>query len=149
MIVASFVISCLALVAACAAAWYARRQAHAAEQATIQAQRSADLAAEVVDIERERRADEVAEADRLRVHFELEHLRQQAYVLRNTGTDCAYGVQVEFAGPLRGDEYIDEFAAGDTRKYTMGGLGSSDHVVVTWHYLSDQSDPPQSKRLLR
>jgi hypothetical protein len=61
MTIASFVISCLAAVAAVAAAWYVRGQKRAADLAASEAKRSADAAAEVVDIERSRRADEVAE----------------------------------------------------------------------------------------
>jgi hypothetical protein len=100
-------------------------------------------------IEQERRAEEVAEADRLRVCFELEHQRGQAYLLRNAGTDSAYGVHVETGGMVaRGEVDFDEFPTGEAHKYVLArSWGGPDHIVVTWHHRSDRSDSPRSMKL--
>ncbi|CAM3385628.1 hypothetical protein KIPE111705_05800 [Kibdelosporangium persicum] len=149
MTIASFVISCLAFVVAGIAAWYARRQAHAAEQSADEAKRSADAAAAMASIEEERRADEVAEAERHRVRFKLEHQNAQAYLLRNAGTDCAYAVHVETGEmPARGEVDFAEFPAGDAHKYVfMKSWGGPDHIVVTWHMQADRSDAQRSVKL--
>jgi type II secretory pathway pseudopilin PulG len=98
MTVASFVISCVAVLAAIGAAWYGRGQKRAAEQSAVEAKRSADAAAEVTRIEQQRRAEEVTEADRRRVMFELVFHKGNSYLLRNEGTDSAYGVHVDTQG---------------------------------------------------
>jgi hypothetical protein len=149
MTVASFVISCLALVVAGFAAGYSRRQTRAAEQSAAEAKQSADAAAEMARIEQERRDEEVAEADRHRVHFELEHQNASAYLMRNTGTDSAYGVHVDLAGMLsRGDVDFDEFRAGEAHKLVlMKAASTDDGIVITWHQHPDRSDPQRSARL--
>lgn len=151
--VASFVISCLAVVAAVGAVWYSRGQKRAAEQAAAEARRSADAAAEVATIERDRRAEEVAEADRLRVRFELEHQSGQAFLLRNVGTEIAYGVHVDTEGLGTGGEVEDfeKFSPDDAHRYLLSSTldcDGTERVLVTWHHRQDRSDEPRSVRLL-
>lgn len=80
MTVAAFVISCLSVLAAGLAVWYARaqkrvaeraaaaseRSADAAESSAREATRSADAATELASIERDRRADEIEHAEQER-----------------------------------------------------------------------------------
>ena len=149
MTVASFVLSCFALVVAGIAVLYAHRQTRAAEQSAAESKRSADAAADMAKIEQERRAEEVAEAERHRVRFELEHQSRSAYLLRNVGTDSAYGVNVETEVLVsRGEVDFDEFRAGDAHKYLLTSTwGGPDHIVVSWHHRPDRSDVPQSTKL--
>jgi len=128
MTIASFVISCLAAVAAVAATWYGRGQKLAADWAAAEAKRSADAAAEVTEIERARRAVEVADADRRRVRFELMPDGNHAYLLRNVGTDTAYGVHVETGGMGTVEEAqgFDEFEAGSKHRYFLARTGDPD-----------------------
>jgi hypothetical protein len=137
MTVASFVISAVALVVAAVAAWYGRGQKRTADRSAAEAKRSADAAAEVAAIERGRRADEVADADRRRVCFELVSEGNHAYLLRNTGTDTAYGVHVDTGGMGLEDEIADfeEFESGREQRYWFirkgGPEGSKqpEHIV--------------------
>jgi hypothetical protein len=150
--VASFVISGLALVVACIAAWYARRQTRAAEHSAAEARRSADAAAEMTQIEQDRRATEIAEADRNRVRFALDHERGQVYWLRNVGTDTAYGVHVDTEGLGTAGEVedIEEFSPDDAYRYFLSltlDCDGTERVVVTWHHRQDRSDQPRSVRL--
>jgi len=108
MTVASLLISCVAAVAAIGAVWYGRGQKRAAETASQEARRAADAAADMATIERDRRAEELAEAERNRVVFRLEYEVGSAYRLRNRGTDTAYGVHVDLGGMgIVGDEPVD------------------------------------------
>jgi hypothetical protein len=121
--------------------------------AVAEAKRSADAAAEVVDIERARRADEVADTDHRRVRFELVPEDGQAYLLRNAGTDTAYGVHVDTGGLGYDDETkdFDEFEPDDEYRYLLSRTmdsAQSEHVVVTWHRLPDRSDARRSAKLL-
>jgi hypothetical protein len=146
MDVAAFVISCLGLVVAVVAGWYSHRS-------VAEAKRSADAAADVADVERARRADEVAEAERRRVRFELVPEGGQEYVLQNAGTDTAYEVHVDTGGLGFQDEVadFDEFEAGGEHRYLLARTMDPDqaeHVVVTWHHRPDRSDQPRSQRLL-
>lgn len=153
MTIASFVISCLAAVAAVAAVWYGRGQKRAADLSAAEAKRSADAAAEVAEIERARRADELAESERGRVRFELVPEGGQAYLLRNAGTDTAYGMHVNTGGLGYEDETtdFDEFEAGSEHRYLLVRTFDQDlaeHVVVTWHHRPDRSDQLRTVKLL-
>lgn len=152
MEIASFVIACVSATGALWAVWYARAQKTIAVRATEEAKRSADAAADVAAIERERRAEEVAEADRQRVRFVLEHEHGHAYRLHNLGTDTAFGVHVDTGGMGVQDEVtdIDEFPSGDAPRYLLARTmdpSQADYVLVTWHHLADRSDPRRSARL--
>lgn len=148
MTVASFVISCVAALFAASAVWYARGQKLAAEKSALEAKRSADAAAEMARIEQERRAEEVTQAEKLRVQFNLVHHNKSAYLLRNDGTDSAYGVHVDAQGIVaRGETDFEQFAAGDAHKYILArSMGSPDHITVTWHHRSDRSDSASSAK---
>jgi hypothetical protein len=156
MAIASFVISCLGFVVAAVAVWYGRGQKRAAEVSAAEAKRSADAAAEIAEVERARRADEVADADRSRVLFELERVGRDAYVLRNSGTNTAYGVHVDTGGMGLDDETADfqEFESGREERYWLirkgGPEGSKQpkHIVVTWHNSPHRSEAQQSVKLL-
>lgn len=149
MTIASFVISCVAVLVAVGALWYARGQKLAAENSALEAKRSADAAAALVEIESERRTEEVDEANRLRVQFNLVHHNKSAYLLRNDGTDSAYGVHVDSPDLIaRGDFDFAEFTAGEAHKFILGrSMGSADHITVTWHHEPDRSDSPRSVKL--
>jgi len=154
MTVASLLISCVAAVAAIGAVWYGRGQKRAAETASQEARRAADAAADMATIERDRRAEELAEAERNRVVFRLEYEVGSAYRLRNRGTDTAYGVHVDLGGMgIVGDEPVDlpEFPTDYAYQYLLraDGLGSSgqEFVQVTWHYVQDLSDEAQAVKL--
>jgi hypothetical protein len=154
MTVASFVSSLLALVVAVVAVWYGRGQKRAADLSAAEAKRAADAAAEVAEIERARRADEVADADRRRVRFVLVPAGSQAYVLRNAGIDTAYGVHVDARGWGLEDEVTDfeEFESGSEQRYWLirkgGGADQAEHVLVTWHHRPDRSDGRRSAKSL-
>ena len=153
MTVAAFVISCLGLVVAVLAAWFGRGQKRAAEMAASEAKRSADAAAEVAEVERARRAEEVAEAQRRRVQFELVHEGGSRYLLRNAGTDPAYGVHVDTGGLGVQNEITDfeEFEADAEHRYLLSRTMGSDpaaRVVVTWHHHPDRSDDQRTAKLL-
>jgi hypothetical protein len=146
MDVAALVISCLGLVVAVVAGWYSRRS-------VTEAKRSADAAAEVADVDRARRADEVADAERRRVRFELVPEGGSAYVLQNVGTATAYGVHVDTGGLGFQDEVTDfeEFEADGEHRYLLTRTmdpDQADHVVVTWHHRPDRSDERRSVTLL-
>lgn len=135
------------------AAWYARAQKAIAARAADEAKRSADAAAEVAEIERNRRAEEVAAAEAGRVKFELIPESGSTYLLANTGTESAFGVHVDTGGMGTSGEEVDfdEFPANEGCRYVLGrGYGShqADHVLVTWHHLPDLSDPPRSAKLI-
>ncbi len=153
MTVAAFVLSCLGLVVAVVAAWYGRGQKRAAELSAAEARRSADAASEVAEVERARRADEIAEAERRRVRFELVPVGGQVYLLRNVGTDTAYGVHVNTGGLGFQDEVTDfeEFEADREHRYFLARTMDPDlaeHVVVTWHHRPDRSDERRTAKLL-
>lgn len=147
MDIASLVISGLSALAAGIAVLFARRSALASK-------RSADAAADMATIDRERREEEVAEALRNRVRFKLEQVSRDSWVLTNVGTNSAYGVHVD-TGDLHVDESaqydFDEFPAGHPERYlllrTMGTM--TGHVLVTSHHQPDCSDePPREQRLV-
>jgi len=144
MTIAAFVIACMSALGTLGAVWYAHR-------AVSEARRSADAANDVADIERARRADEVAEADRQRVKFRLLHRTKDAYVLQNAGTDPAYGVHVDTGGLGVHGEITDfaEFDADEEQQFILSrSLGQEpSHVVVAWHMRPDRSDPPQTVKL--
>ncbi|WIV52851.1 hypothetical protein [Amycolatopsis nalaikhensis] len=153
MDIASFAISCLAAVAAAAAVWYGRGQKRAADRSAAEAKRSADAAAEMTEIERARRADEVSDADRRRVRFELMHEGGHAYLLRNAGSDAAYGVRVDTGGlgTVGEVEEFDEFESGREHRYLLSRTidpDEAEHVVVTWHHRPDRSDERRTVKLL-
>jgi Flp pilus assembly protein TadB len=166
MTVASLVVSVLAVVITVLALWYARgqkqaadRSAVAAEQSAAEARRSADAAArsadaadEMANIDRDRRDEEVAEAQRNRVVFTLEYEGGSAYRLRNRGTGTAYGVHVDTAGIGTAREQADfaEFTPDDAYKYLLAaGLGATGQecLTVTWYYCEDRSDKTQAVKL--
>ena len=153
MTVAAFVISCFGLLVACLAAWYGRGQKRAAEQSAAEAKRSADAAVALAEVEAARRADEVEESERGRVRFVLVHERGQRYLLRNDGTDSAYGVHVDTGGLGVQGEVTDfnEFEADTEHRYvlvTIFNRDQADHVLVTWQLKADRSDNPRSVKLL-
>ncbi|MDX8053696.1 hypothetical protein SK571_30360 [Lentzea sp. BCCO 10_0798] len=153
MTVAAFVISCFGLLVACVAAWYGRGQKRAAERSAEEAKRSADAAVALAEVDAARRAEEVAESERKRVRFVLEHHDGDVYLLQNVGTDSAYGVHIDTGGMGDQDEVVDfdEFQADSEHRLflavTFDG-GQADHVVVTWHHTEDRSDKPRSVKLL-
>lgn len=155
MVIAAFVVACLAAVAAAVSAWYGRGQKRAADLAAAEARRAADAAAETVRIEQARRADEVADAERRRVRFELEPIggpRSSLHLLRHAGTDTAYGVHVDI-GDLEGPEQVtdfDEFKADEERRlYLPRTMGTTtERIEVAWHQNADRSDPQRSVRLV-
>lgn len=140
----------LAAIVAIGAAWYARGQKRAAEQPAAEAKRFADATATMATIEQERRAEEVADAQRNRVRFVLDHEGGSRYLLRNAGTDTAYGVHVDTKrrGITVGeDEDFEEFPSGDAHRSVLpgGGLNThAGHIVVTWYCRQDRSDSAQS-----
>jgi hypothetical protein len=151
MEIAALVIALLSAAGTVWAAWYARAQKVIAKEAAGDAKRSADAAAEVAKIERDRRSEEVAAADASRVDFELVRRGGDSWLLRNKGTESAFGVHVD-PGNLRsrGEMDFDEFPAREARRYLfVRTLGSdqTDHVLVTWHHLPDLSDPPRQQKL--
>ncbi|MDX8036748.1 hypothetical protein SK803_41690 [Lentzea sp. BCCO 10_0856] len=153
MTVAAFVISCFGLLVACLAAWYGRGQKRAAEKSADEAKRSADAAVALAEVEAARRADELTESERGRVRFALEHERGQRYLLRNVGTDSAYGVHVDTGGLGVQGEVTDfeEFEAESEHRYLLAKTfngNQADHVLVTWHLTEDRSDKPRSVKLL-
>lgn len=151
MTVAAFVISCFGLLVACLAAWYGRGQKRAAEKSADEAKRSADAAVALAEVEAARRAEEVAESERGRVRFVLEHEGGQRYLLQNVGTDSAYGVQVDTDGMGFQDEVteFEEFEAQTEHRYmlarTMETAGNA-QVIVTWHLKEDRSDESRTSR---
>lgn len=153
MSVAAFVISCLGLVVAGRAVWWALGQKRAADRSADEAKRSADAAAEVAEIERARRGDEIVDAERRRVCFEFGRAGGRSYVLRHGGTDTAYGVHVD-TGKLGVPNDVRDFAewpAGEAQPFRFFKMDqvTADEVVVTWHHRPDQTDPPQDQKLLR
>jgi hypothetical protein len=153
MTVASFVISVLSVVVASVVVWYGRGQKRAADLSAAEAKRSADAAAEAADIERARREEEIADAERRRVRFQLVKEGGHAYLLWNVGTDTAYGVHVDTGGLGMQDEItdFDEFEAGSEQRYLLSrtmGSGQDEHVVVTWHHRPDRSDEQRTAKLL-
>lgn len=78
--IAAFVVSCLAVVCAAAAFWYARGQKHAADRAASAAEQAASTATAAE--ERQQRAEE-----RSRVPWSLTHVNTSEYVL---GTHSAH-----------------------------------------------------------
>ncbi len=151
--IAAFVISCLGLVFAGIAVWYGRGQKRAADLSAAEAKRSADAAAEMAEVERARRTEEIAEAERRQVRFDLLAEGGRAYVLVNLGTDTAYGVHVDTGG-LGAMGEVTDFEAlepGDQHRYFLIRTGDPDlagHVVVTWHHRPDQSDERRTVKLL-
>ncbi|EFL07243.1 predicted protein [Streptomyces sp. AA4] len=97
MDIASLVVAAAALLVSTGSLWYARGQKKAADRSAEASERSAGsaersertavvsatAAAETVSIERDRRADEKAEAMRNRVRWELNQASKHRYVLRN------------------------------------------------------------------
>ncbi|MET9225617.1 hypothetical protein [Lentzea sp. NPDC003310] len=153
MTVAAFVISCLGFVVACLAAWYGRGQKRAAENSAKEAKRSADAAVALAEVEAARRAEEMAESERGRVRFLLDHEGGQRYLLRNVGTDTAYGVQVDSDGMGVQDEITEfaEFEAQTEHRYFLVrtlGTAANARVTVSWHLAEDLSDEPRSVKLL-
>ncbi len=99
------------------------------------------------------RVHSLSEAERRRVRFELVPEGGQAYVLRNVGTDTAYGVHVDTGGLGFEDETtdFDAFDAGFAERYMLArtmGPNLASHVVVTWHNSPDRSDAQRSAKLL-
>ncbi|WP_019819463.1 hypothetical protein [Saccharomonospora saliphila] len=165
MEIAAFVVSCVAALISAGALWYSRgqkmaadrsaqaaeRSAGSAERSEMSAAQSAEAAAETAAIERARRADEVADADRSRVRWSLEDLGKDRWMLTNAGTDSAYGVRVS-AGDvhIRGNVGLDEFPSDHAEPYIiLRTFGSyTDRIEVTWHYRADLSDEQQRRELI-
>lgn len=155
MVIAAFVVACLAVVAAAVSAWYGRGQKRAADLAAAEARRAADAAAETVRIEQARRADEVADAERRRVRFALtpvDERNSSQYILRNSGTDTAYAVHVD-TGDLGIDDQatdFDEFKAEEEHPlYLIKTYGTrTERVEIIWHQSPDRSDERRSVSLL-
>lgn len=158
MEIAAFVVSCVAVLIAAGALWYARgqkeaadRSAKAAEGSEVSAAKSAEAAAETAAIERARRADELADADRSRVRWSLVHVGREEWVLTNEGTDSAYGVRVS-AGPVSidGSVELDEFPSDHAEPYmVLRDMDAyTDRIEVTWHQRADLSDEQQRRELI-
>lgn len=134
------------------AAWYGRgqklaadRAAAAAERSAEEARRSADHSAELVAIERARRADEEVEAENRLVDFMLIPVRRHEYQLTNAGTATAYEVKVHLQeGADAGPGYFITFDPGQTADYRMP---HGRPMTVVWHQRFDQSDPARRKVL--
>jgi hypothetical protein len=159
MEIASFVIACVSALGTLFASLYARGQKKAAvasaaiaDAAKEEARRAADAAAEMAEIERARRAEEVTAAERDHVRFILEPVGGPRYLLRNDGTASAFGVHVE-TGDLAYEGHvadIEEFPAGDCREYFLErsvATGPDAHVLVTWYRHRDRSDMRRSQKL--
>lgn len=153
MTIASFVIAFFSALGTCIAVWYGRGQKHAADKSAAEAKRSADSAADEAEIERERRAEELAEADRGRVNFQLVPQGQRAYLLCNKGSDIAYGVHVDIRDVRAISDVqlvfdFEEFRDGESQPFNLFKiLGSSGDIFVTWHQLPDRTDAQRSKKL--
>jgi hypothetical protein len=153
MTIASFVIACLSALGTCIAIWYSRGQKHAADKSATEAKRSADATAEAVEIERERRVEELAEADRGRVNFQLVPQGQHAYLLCNKGSGIAYGVHVDVQDvrTINDVELVfdfEEFRDGESQPFNLFKiLGSPGDIRVTWYQLSDCTDAQRSKKI--
>lgn len=144
MDIAAFVVSCLAVVCAAGAVWYARGQKHAADRAATAAEKAASTA--IAAEERQQRAEE-----RSRVLWSLTNVNKSKYVLAHEGTDPAYGVHVD-AGELltRGPTEFDRFPPGHSESYLLSrafGM-STDRIIVTWHHSQDLSDDQRRQELL-
>jgi hypothetical protein len=144
MDIAAFVLSLIAIVISVFAAWYARRQALAAEDSARDSTRSADAAQEVVSYQRD-------DVERSRVVFVLEPSGGDTHMLSHQGTDIAYGVHVD-AGGLRVDGEVydfEEFPPGQAERiYLFPSLASvTSHVTVSWHQVPDLSDERRTARL--
>ncbi|MCM3886150.1 hypothetical protein [Frankia sp. R82] len=134
------------------AAATADRAVDEARRAADEARRAADAAEEATRIERERRTDELADAERQRVVFELRPDSGDNYVLHQAGTDTAYGVHVDI-GDLDSagrQTDFDEIPPGlDHLLYLSQGFETATtHIVVSWHLRPDRSDSQQSVKLL-
>ncbi|MCK9876604.1 hypothetical protein MXD59_12585 [Frankia sp. Ag45/Mut15] len=134
------------------AAEAAERAADEARRAADEARRSADAEEEATRIEQERRADELADAERRRVVFRLRPLGKDNHALHHSGTDSAYGVHVDI-GDLDSagrQTDFDEIPPGlDHLLYLSQGFETATtHIVVSWHLRPDRSDSQQSVKLL-
>ncbi|KPM55904.1 hypothetical protein CcI49_22335 [Frankia sp. CcI49] len=155
MATVAFVVACLAVVAAGFSAWYGRGQKRAADLAATEARRAADAAAEAVRIEQARRADEVADAEHRRVRFKLVPTGGQSgslHLLRNTGTDTAYGVHID-TGDLRVANQtldFDEIKADTEHTLYLARTmrTTTDRIEITWSRSPDHSASQRSVRLL-
>lgn len=128
----------------------ADRSASAADRSAVEARRSADAAQETVQIERQRRADELVEAERRRVEFTLTFTGGNRYLLTNEGTNSAYNVHVDTQrrAPHGQVHEWPEFTDGMTESLLLShSLNAPDHIVVSWHVERDGSDEPRTKKL--
>jgi hypothetical protein len=97
---------------------------------------AADSAAEIVSIERARRAGEEAAATRNRVVWRLRPGEAGVVVLFNEGIETAYGVTVK---ARQRSLDIGDLRAGRSRQIPWPKI---DRLGVTWHYAGDKSDEP-------
>jgi hypothetical protein len=138
---AAAVIAALALGVSIWSAVIARRSASAADK-------SAEYAGEVAAIERARRADEVAEADRQQVQFRLQHVQSKLYLLTNAGTGTAYGVTVDLGDPGNRPRTHDALPDVFPERYAVEVLLlQPGPVTVQWHNREDRSDERRSRVL--
>lgn len=149
---ASFIVSVVALCIAGGSLWYSRGEKLTADKAATAAGDSADAAQRSADIAEEAVTYKRGEVERGRIRFELEHSGGSTYILRNRGTDSAYGVQVELGalhGP-GGPRTFDEFESDHAETYVLlRAFGSeTTHLVVKWHHRPDRSDEVREKRLV-
>jgi hypothetical protein len=145
MEIAAFVLSLIAVGIAAVAAGYARRGALASEDSARESTRSADAAQEAVSYQRDN-------VERSRVVFTLRPTASNdTYVLKNVGTDTAYGVHVDVGDLLVESTAtnFDEFPAGRAEEYLLlFFLGAeTTHMTVKWHQQADRSDEERVARL--
>jgi hypothetical protein len=141
---AAFAFSVIAVGVAAVAAWYARRQAHAAEDSARESRRSADAAQEAVSYQRD-------QIERDRVVFTLDQTSRGIYVLTNQGTDIAYAIDLD-AGDLAaaGEVYsFEQFPPGHTEPIylVLVAENATTHVTISWHQHQDRSDGKRTDRL--
>lgn len=124
------------------AARAAERSAVAAESSAASAERSAWSSADLATIESSRRDDEVAQARRRRVSWELERVGAAVYYLRNGGTEAANGV----VGTARAPQRLDcrafppqnRVGSGEgIQFFRSGNLIFATELVVTWRHEPD------------
>lgn len=145
MEIIAIAVSGLAALFTAGSMWYAKGQKDAASRSADEAKRSSDAALEAVAYQR-------AEVERNRVRFVLEHMSNQAYLIRNEGTDPAYAVHVDVGdlGVHGQQTEFEEWPADHAEKFILARTldSTTTHVEVTWHYEPDHSDSQQRARLL-
>jgi len=147
--IASFVIACVSALMAIVAVWYSRGQKKIAEAAKEEARRSADAAAVVAQIERERRDEEITAIEQNRVFFDLKPKGGDRFLIAHEGNASAFGVHIDVnqLGWLEISDF-EEWEPGDKIEFfAIRSAASGSHILVTWHQQSDRSDLQRSQKL--